>query len=198
VPEHNNPEVEQKATSVQIRQKIADLAKKRSDLEQKLADAQRRRSAKESEAAARAASAGRATGRATQQSYLRQAEAAQKSALSEGAKIATLSKSLSSVASDEARQNRDLTSALKSEATAAARVAEKDRKERAARDRRQLEQRKADERRRQQDRMIDEQRRREDQAMRERTRLDDHAATTALVSDTEQRLARRIEAIRPP
>ena len=176
----------------------SDLAKKRSDLEQKLADAQRRRSAKESEAAARAASAGRATGRATQQSYLRQAEAAQKSALAEGAKIAALSKSLSLVASDEARQNKDLTSALKGEAAAAARVAEKDRKEREARDRRQLEQRKADERRRQQDRMIDEQRRREEQAAQEQARLEDQAATTALVSHTEQRLARRIEAVRPP
>lgn len=186
------------ATSIQLRQKLADLAGKRADLEKKGGEAQKRKAAKENEAAARSASASRTSSPSTQRSYLRQAETAQKAALTESTKIAELAKKIADVARDEGRYNKELTAALKSEGTAEARAAEKARKEREAAERKRIEQSRADERRRQQERLADEQRRREDQARHEQARRADQAAAAALVNQSEERLTRELEAIRPP
>src|SRR5919106_867253 len=62
------------ATSAQIRQKIADLARQHADVEKKISEADARRSNKESEDAAREASASRASSDSSRRSFLRQAE----------------------------------------------------------------------------------------------------------------------------
>ena len=186
------------ATSVQIRQKLAELSGKRADIEKKSGEAQKRKSSKESEAADRRASAERSSSRAMQQSYVRQAESAQKAALAEGKKIADLSKKLADIARDEGSRNKELTTALKSETAANARAADKARKEREKEERRLAELRKADDRLRQRERLADKQRHREEQVRHERSRLEDQATAAALIGQTERRLAERIEAIRAP
>jgi hypothetical protein len=186
------------ATSTQLRQRVADLAGKRADLEKKLGDAQRRRAVKESEAAGRSASASRTSSQSMQRSYMRQAETAHKAVLTESTKIADLSKRIADVARDEGRYSKDLAAALMREGAVEARAAEKAIKEREAAERKRVEQRKADERRRHQERMADERRRREEEARLEQARLLDQATTATLLSESEMRLTKEIEAIRPP
>lgn len=186
------------ATSAQIRQKIAELANKRADIEKKISTAQRLKSSKESEASSRRTSANRTSSASSQRMYLRQAESADKAALAEGKKIADLSKKLADVAKDEGQKNKELTAALKAESAAQARADEKARKEREAAERKRREQARADEIRRQRERLADEQRRLEEQAQRELDRMADQASAAALVAASEERLSKQIEAIRPP
>lgn len=118
------------ASSAQIRQKIADLASKRADIEKKIGEAQKRKSTKESKVADRMTSAERTSSRVSQQSYLRQAESARKDALAEGKKIADYSTKLAGIARDEGNRSKELTTALKGEATTESRAADKARRER--------------------------------------------------------------------
>jgi hypothetical protein len=175
------------ATSAQIRQKIAQLARQRADVEKKISEAEARRSKKESEAAAREASASRASSDSSKRSYLRQAESARRAALAESNKIADLSKRLAAISRDEGSQHKSLVAAEKSEASAAKRAADKARREREQSEKRLAEQRRSEERRRQEERMTDERRRRQDRA-----------TTATLISETEMRLTKQIEAIRSP
>lgn len=186
------------ASSAQIRQKIADLASKRADIEKKIGEAQKRKSTKESKVADRMTSAERTSSRVSQQSYLRQAESARKDALAEGKKIADYSTKLAGIARDEGNRSKELTTALKGEATTESRAADKARRERERDEKRLADQRKAEDRQRQRERMADERRRQQDQAHTERARQEDHAATASLVRETEQRLTERIKAVRPP
>lgn len=186
------------ATSAQVRQKIAELTKKRADIETKISAAQRVKSSKETDAASKRASASRSSSPSTQRSYLRQAESSDKAALHEGSKIAALSKQLASVAHDEGNANKDLAAAVKAESLAQSRADEKSRKEREAAEKKRRDQSRADEIRRQRERLADEQRRLDEQARYELDRSDDQAAAAAMVAATEERLNRRIEAIRQP
>lgn len=175
------------ATSAQIRQKIAELARQRADVEKKISEAEARRSKKESEAAARETSAARASSDSSKRSYLRQAGSARKAALAESNKIADLSKRLAAISRNEGNQHKSLVASEKSETSAAKRVADKVRREREQAEKRLADQRRAEERRRQEERMADERRRRQERA-----------ATASLIGETERRLTKQIEAIRPP
>jgi len=175
------------ATSAQIRQKIAELARQRADVEKKISEAEARRSKKESEAAARETSAARASSDSSKRSYLRQAGSARKAALAESNKIADLGKRLAAISRNEGNQHKSLVASEKSETSATKRVADKVRREREQAEKRLADQRRAEERRRQEERMADERRRRQERA-----------ATASLIGETERRLTKQIEAIRPP
>lgn len=185
-------------SSAQIRDKIADLAKKRADIEKKIGDAQRAKSSKEGEAASKIASANRTSSASTHRMHMRSADSAQKAALSEGKKIADLSKKLADIAKDEGQKNKDLAAALKSETAAQKRADDKARKDREADEKKQREQRRAEEIRRQQERLADEQRHLDVQAHLELNRMQDQAAAAALVAASEERLSERIDLIRAP
>ncbi|KAB2812568.1 CHAT domain-containing protein [Pimelobacter simplex] len=181
------PERNSMTTPAQVRQKIADIAKKRAKVDQDVGAAERRKSIKESEAADKEARAGKATSDATRRSYLRQAETARKAAIAEGKKIADLAKKRAGLSKDEAALNGQLADALKRESAAQRREEDKARRARAQEDRRREADRRAEERSRQQEQLRAEQQRRAD---REETR--------ALIGDTENRLAAQIDALRDP
>ncbi len=106
------------STSAQIRQKLIDLSKKRADHEKRIAEA-RGRQAKKSEVAARYVQrAQRASSTSMAASYRRQAESAEKAALAEGRKVADESKRVADCSVKEAALNKELASALASEANA--------------------------------------------------------------------------------
>jgi hypothetical protein len=175
------------ATSVQIRQKIADIVKKRAAVDQALSTAEQRKAKAEGDAADKESRAARASSASTAQMYRRQAETARKTAIAEGKKIADLAKKRASLSSDEARQNKDLTDALKREAAADKQQAGKDRRSREREDKRREEQRRSDERQRQQEQLqADQQRRR------------DLQETHGRIARTEVRLFAQIEALRDP
>lgn len=167
-------------TTQQVRKALTDLSTKRAETERKIADAQRKKAAKEKEAADRRRQAERTSSATSARSYLRQAETAQNAAQAESAKIATLSKKLSGIATDEGKQSKNLSDALKSEATAQARADQKARRAREQSDRQAEQQRKQEDRRRQQE------------------RLQDQRTAAALITQTEERLSEQIEAIREP
>jgi hypothetical protein len=150
------------------------------------------KSAKEQDAASKRASANRTSSASMQRSYLRQAESAEKTALSEGGKIADLSKQLAAVARDEGQKNKDLTAALKFESAAQGRADEKARMEREAAEKKWREQVRAEEIRRQRERLADEQRRLDEQARYELDRMSDQAAAASMVVAAEERLSRQI------
>lgn len=131
-----------------------------------------------------------------QRSYLGQADRAQKAALSQGNKIADLSKKFAAIAHDQSRYGKDLDRALKTEGAAQQRAADKARKDRESAERKLSQNRRAEERRRRQERQAEEPRRHEERIRSETTRREDQAAAAAMVSQSEQRLSRRIEAIR--
>lgn len=185
-------------SSEYLRQKIAELAKKRADLEKGLAAAHQTKTRKESEAAARASSAHRASSASSQRTYVRQAEAAQRAALAEGKKVADLSGKLADLAKQEGQRNRELAAAIRSESAAQARAEAKNRKDREAAEKRRASETRAAELRRQQERLADEQRRRNDALRHELNRLADQESAVALVAATEERLSQQIDAIRPP
>lgn len=166
-------------SSSQCRKNIADLAKKRAEVERKIADAQGRKARKEKEAADKRARASRSSG-SMSNTYLRQSDSAQKAALAEGDRISALSKGLGAIAAKESKAQKDLADAIKMEATAQARADDKARRDRLAAEKKAEQQRKSDARQRQHDRVIDQQ------------------AAASLVAESEQRLAREIESIRPP
>ena len=167
-------------TSQQARKSLTDLSSKRADVERKIAEAQKKKANKEKEAADRRRQAERTSSAVTARSYLRQAEVAQKAAHSEGDKIATLSKKLGEIGRDEGKRNKELTDALKHEATARARAEQKVQREQVAIERRAQQERQQDARRRQQE------------------RLQDQRAAAALIAQTEERLSEQIDAIREP
>jgi hypothetical protein len=185
-------------SSAAIRQKIADLAKKRADLETRIGTAQRVKSRKDAESASKIASANKTSSASSQRMYLRQAESAQKAALAEGKKIADLSQKLASVAKEEGQRNKELATAIKSETAAQARADAKARTEREAAEKKRRAEARAAELSRQRERLADEQRRRDDELQRELDRMSDRASAAALVAATEERLNQQIEAIRPP
>lgn len=185
-------------SSVYVRQKIAELAKKRADLEKKLANAQESKSRKEGESASRTSSAQRSSSDSSRRMYLRQAEAAQRAALAEGKKIADLSRKLADVAREEGQRNRELAAAIKSESAAQLRADTKARKDRESAEKKRESEARMAELRRQRERLADEQRRRDDALRQELDRLSDQASAAALVAATEERLNQQIEAIRPP
>lgn len=185
-------------SSAYLRQKIAELAKKRADLEKRIAAAQKVKSRKETEAASKLSSAGRSSSASSQRMYLRQAEAAQRAALAEGRKVADLSQKLAALAKNEGQRNKELAAAIRSESAAQAQADAKARKEREAAERKRQSEVRAAELRRQQERLDDEQRRRDDQLRHELDRLADQQSAASLVAATEERLTQQIEAIRPP
>lgn len=175
------------ATSAQIRQKIADVVKKRSKVDQDIGAAERKKASKEAEVADKEAKATRTSSDATRRSYLRQAEAARKVAIAEGKKIASLAKKRADLSKQEAALSGNLTDALKREAATEKREADKDRRTRQQEERKQEAARKAEERKRQQERLRAEQQRRADRE-----------ETHTLIGDTEDRLSAQIEALRDP
>lgn len=175
------------ATSVQIRQKIADVIAKRSRIDQDLSSAETKKATKEAEAADKTARASRTNSQSTANMYLRQADTARKAALDEGKKVADLSKKRAAHSKEEARLNRDLTEALKREAATDKREADKARKAREQEDRKRETERKAAERRTQQDRV------RADQQQRAES-----LRTEELIAATEGRLSEQIESLRNP
>jgi hypothetical protein len=185
-------------TSVQLHQKIADLAAKRADIEKKISDAHSRRSKKESEAAARDASAARASSEGMRRSYERQAQSARTEALRESTKIADLTKTLSNLARDTGTQQKALVTAQRSEAAATKRDEDRARRDREREDRRLAEQRKAEQRKADQARQAEDRRRRDEAAALARQRSADLAATASLLAATEYRVNARIDAIREP
>lgn len=185
-------------TSVQLHQKIADLAAKRADIEKKISEAHSRRSKKETEAAAREASAARASSDGMRRSYERQAQSARSDALRESTKIADLTKTLSNLAKDTGTQQKALLAVQKSEAASAKRDEAKVRREREREDKRLADARKAEQRKADQQRQADDRRRREEAAALARQRSQDMATTASLMRATEHRVNAWIDAIRPP
>lgn len=175
------------ATSTQIRQKITDVVKKRAKVDLDIGTAERKKSAKEAEAADKEARAARSSAAATVRSYLRQAEAARKVAISEGKKIADLAKKRAELSKDEARYNKELADALSREAATGKREAAKARRAREQEDRKREAERRADERQRQQERLRADQQRQADQR-----------ETHARIEWTEERLTAQIDALREP
>jgi hypothetical protein len=175
------------ATSAQIRKKIADLASKRSKVDQDLGTAERKKSAKEAEAADKESRGTRSSSPATARMYQRQADTARNTALAEGKKIANLSKKRADLSKDEARLSKELTDALKRETDAEKRGAEKTRRAREQEDRRREAERRAEDRKRQQERLRAEQQ-----------RQDDQRETNSRINETEQRLTAQIAALRNP
>lgn len=116
-------------SSASIRQKLTDLSTRRADLEKKIGTAHQVKSRKESEAAARTASATRSSSPSTQRMYLRQADTARDAALREGKKIADLMTRLAGVARDEGQRHTDLASAVRSEASAQIRADDRARRD---------------------------------------------------------------------
>lgn len=135
------------ATSAEIRNKIADLIKKRSKVDSDIAAAERKKATKEAEAASLTAKAAKATNPSMVRMYTRQAESARQAAAAEAKKIAAMASKRAALSKEEGTQSTALAAAVKKETTAAARAAEKDR--RAAEKRRQDEERRAQAARRQ-------------------------------------------------
>ncbi len=166
------------SSSVDIRKKIADIATKRAGIERQASEASRRQSAKSTEYAKRMEQAAKASSESMRRSYLRQAETAQNAALSEGRKIAELSKKLADLARDDGTQQKALGAALKREASD---QAVKAKKVSQAEERRLADQRRADERRLTQ------------------ARSEDRSHTESLIGSVEARLGEQIrDATRPP
>lgn len=174
-------------TSTQARQKIAETVTKRSRVDQDISAAERKKATKEAEAADKESRAARSSSAANAKMLLGQAGRARKVAIAEGNKIATLAKKRADLSKDEARHSKDLTDALKREATADARAADKERRDREKEDRKRETRRRADERQRQQERVRAEQQRRADRD-----------AALSRIDDTEQRLKSQIAALHAP
>ncbi|ROR90936.1 CHAT domain-containing protein [Nocardioides aurantiacus] len=174
-------------TSVQARQKIAEVVTKRSKVDQDLGAAEQKKATKEAEAADKASRAAKATSPANTRMYDRQADQARNAAIAEGKKIAALAKKRADLSKEEARHSKTLTEALKREAASDKRDADKAQRARQQEDRKREAQRKTDERARQQERIRAEQQRRAEQ----------HATDTR-ISQTEERLTAQIDALRPP
>lgn len=102
------------SSSAQIRQKLADLSKQRSDHEKRMADARSKQAKKNEEAAS---CRQRASSAAMVNLYRRQADSAEKAALAEGRKVADESKRSAECSSKEAALNKELIAALAQEAT---------------------------------------------------------------------------------
>lgn len=162
------------ASSDQIRRDLAALATKRAGLDKQISDAQRKKAAKEREAADRNASAMRTKSDSSRKSYYRQAESATKAAIDLGKTIADLSKKVADVSKTESQKSSELQTAMRREADAAARQAKTER------DRAQRQQR-------------------DDERRRATERAADQRAAQRLVRDSESRLRDQIGAvIRPP
>lgn len=169
-------EEEATSRSAQIRQKLADLSKKRADHEKRIAEARSRQAKKDEEASSYRQRALRASASMTT-SYLRQAASAEQAAIAEGKKVAEESKRSADCSSKEAALNKELISVLAQEAAAAKR--ERERQEATAR--------------REQERQALAARQRHEQEMRaERARMH------SLVAESENRMTVEISRLRPP
>lgn len=113
------------SSSAQIRQKLVELSKKRSDHEKRIAEARGRQAKKSEEAASYLQRAARTTSASTAASYARQAESAERTALAEGKKVADESKRVADCSAKEAALNKELGSAIASEASAERRANER-------------------------------------------------------------------------
>lgn len=174
-------------TSAQIRKVIAQVVQKRSKVDQDIGAAERKKAAKESEAADKVARALKASSASTARMYQRQAETARKAALVEGKKIADLAKKRADLSKEEARHSNALNDALKRESDAQKRETDKARRAREQEDRRREAQRSDEERRRQREQVRAEQQRRADRV-----------EAYFRIADAEQRLTSQIEALRNP
>jgi hypothetical protein len=175
--------------SADIRKKIAANAAKRAAVEKDISDVSRRQTAKSTEHAKRLDQAAKASSESLRRSYLRQAESAQNAALSEGRKIADLSKKLAGLARDDGAQQKALGDALKREAATQEAQAKKARQ---AEERRRADERRADERRAAEQRRADERR-------LAQARAEDRSHAQSLVGSAEARLTEQIRAAtRPP
>lgn len=108
-----------------IRRKLTENAQRRARVESEISTARTRQARAESDAATAIAKANRATSESSARSYLRAAERAQASVLSESKKLATLSDKVAGHAKKDADLNRDLDNALKSAAAAEKRERER-------------------------------------------------------------------------
>jgi hypothetical protein len=177
------------SSSADIRKKIANIAAKRAVLERQISDASRSHAAKNTEHAKKTEQAAKASSDSIRRSYLRQADSALKAALSEGDKIADLSKKLAALGKDDGTQQKALGDAIKREAAD---------QEARAKKARQVEERQRAEHRRADERRAAEQRR-EDQRRQDRARAEDRSHAQALVGSAEQRLTELLDAAtRPP
>ena len=165
------------SSAEQIRKQIDELVKKRAEAERRLADARTKQAKKESDANSYRAKADRTSSASMARSYLRQAETAQKEALSAGSKGAEQSKKVADCAKKEADLSRALSAAMQKERTEQKRK----RKRQAAEDDRARKRLQTAESR-----------------ARKRERAADRARTDALVFASEARLSNEIARARPP
>ncbi len=96
----------------QIRRQIDEAVKKRAEADKQAADARVKQAKKEADAASYRGRADRATSQSMARSYLRQAESAQKEALTLGAKAADYSTKSAQFSKKEADLSRALSTAL--------------------------------------------------------------------------------------
>jgi chemotaxis protein histidine kinase CheA len=172
------------ASSDQIRQKLVDLGKKRTDAERRMADARGKQAKKDGEAASYRQKAASTSSASMMKQHLRSAETAEKAALAEGRKVADESKRSADFSRQEAALNKDLATALKSEA---------------AKEKRDRDQREAAEKRRREAEQRERQRQARAEALAHQREIHaERARTQALVTAAEDRLTAAMDRIRPP
>jgi hypothetical protein len=186
----------------QIRRRIGETQNKRLDVEKKIADARRSQSRKNEEAATYRQRAAKATSSSQQSMYARQADSAERAALTEGRRIADESRRSADLLKTETGLNKDLTKALSEAARDDQRAREKQaRDDKSARERAQRDARAqqalADRR------AADDRRRLDEQAATARAEAarfaaEQEALTRSLVADAETRIRAEIAAVRPP
>ncbi len=165
------------SSSAQIRQKLVDLGKQRSDHERRMADARSKQAKKNEEAASYRQRALNAPSASMATSYLRQADSAEKAALAEGRKVADESKRSAGCSSKEAALNKELVAALAAEAA----TEKRNRERQEATDRRERERQAA-----------------ATKQQHEREMRAERARTQALLAASEDKMNAAVSRLRPP